>query len=447
MGIRSQQGSVAVVVAFFLVGLLMMFAFVLNTGYLYGEKNTYQNAAEAAAMAGAARLCDGDAIEVATQVAKDNGAPQGSVTVTPGFYDEEGEQFFAEGSDGYPEDEYNNAVMVRLDKDEDTLMGGFVGKDKVKIRAVAVAYLKRYSMVSLNENGDIRLRATSFNNGNIYANGDIKMAASPQRPQFNDVNLFAGGEVLECPRKRGMWGMPTNEIDWDKGSVSSLGNSFPGSPLVDDIRPLDDEYVNHLKNESDVVYHKRDAGSDEIFYGECAPPLVPPVHAYFFDLTGDHFSRVTYFFDASGVDESGNPVVAYISARPYCSVPSIDHPTPNGGSDIVKNITFIARCPVIIDHVGPETTHFGGENDEQVIIISLSDITVYNSDLFLDGAYFRCGGDFKIAGSAVSSDYNKMRVIADDSIEIDYISEYDFLFGPPCPPSIPKLGKLSTNGN
>ena len=422
--------------------------FIVNVNYLSATKNIYENAAEAAAMAGAARLCDGNATEVAKQIAQENGVDPDHVTVQLGFYDVENEKFYPEGSDDYPEDEYNNAVLVSIQSTENTILGSFLGKEQTQVRAEAVAYLKRYSMVSLNENGEIRLRATSFNNGNIYANGDIKMAAPPQRPQFNNVNLFAGGEVLECPRKTVQFGMPTNEIDWERGLPISLGNTFPNSPLIDDIKPLNEEYFNHLKNKADVVYHISDAGSDNIFYGECAPPLVPPVHAYFFDLTGDHSSRVTYFFDASGVDEFGNPVVAYISAQPNCLGSSIDHPSPNGGSDIVKNITFIARCPIIVDNVRTDIpTHFGGENDKQVIIISLSDITVYNSDLSLEGAYFRCGGDFRIAPSHGSSDYNRMRAIADGNIEINYISQYDFLFGPPCPPSIPKLGKLRTNGN
>ncbi len=158
MGIRSQQGSVAVVVAFFLVGLLMMFAFVLNTGYLYGKKNTYQNAAEAAAMAGAARLCEGDAIDVAKQIAEENGVNPKYVEVQLGFYDVENEKFYPEGSSDYPEDEYNNAVLVSIQSTENTILGSFLGKEQTQAGALTVAYLKRYSIVSLNEYGDIRLR-------------------------------------------------------------------------------------------------------------------------------------------------------------------------------------------------------------------------------------------------------------------------------------------------
>ena len=77
---HSQSGSVAVVVALSMIVLLAMFAFVIDTGYLYGEKNQYQNGVEAAAMAGAVSLCDGDPAGVARQVAIDNGLPAGPIT-------------------------------------------------------------------------------------------------------------------------------------------------------------------------------------------------------------------------------------------------------------------------------------------------------------------------------------------------------------------------------
>ncbi|RLB04025.1 MAG: hypothetical protein DRG83_05720, partial [Deltaproteobacteria bacterium] len=69
----SSSGSMAIVVAFGLVTLCSFLAFLLNTGLLYGNRNLYQNAAEAAAMAGAIRLCDEDTIDVARQIAIENG--------------------------------------------------------------------------------------------------------------------------------------------------------------------------------------------------------------------------------------------------------------------------------------------------------------------------------------------------------------------------------------
>ena len=49
--------------------------------YLYGEKNKCQNGVEAAPLAGAVSLCDGDPEGVARQVAIDNGLTAGSIMV------------------------------------------------------------------------------------------------------------------------------------------------------------------------------------------------------------------------------------------------------------------------------------------------------------------------------------------------------------------------------
>ena len=84
----SQSGSMIIVVALSMVVLLTVTAFVIDTGYLYGEKNKFQNGVEAAAMAGAVSLCGGDPEGVARMIAIDNGLPAGSLVVKAGFYDE-----------------------------------------------------------------------------------------------------------------------------------------------------------------------------------------------------------------------------------------------------------------------------------------------------------------------------------------------------------------------
>ena len=445
MGIRSQQGSVAVVVAFFLVGLLMMFAFVLNTGYLYGEKNRYQNGVEAAAMAGASRLCDGDAIEVATQVAKDNGAPQGSVTVTLGFYDEEGEQFFAEGSDGYPEDEYNNAVLVCIRSTENTMLGGFMGKDQTQVGAVAVAYLERYGIMSLKENGEVRLSCNSLENGDVYAQGDIKF---PQNPglQLDRTSLLAHGEVLECPATFSWWGGTT--IHWNSGSPTHRDHAYSGVPEIGAIRPINDEYIDELKKKADIIYAPEDAGKDDIFYGmvDNWTPFGAP--SYLFDLTNVPDQRLTIFFDCAN---QGNHPAAVIRPSSGGS-PTMPSHTPS--SNRIANITFIANCDVFIDEGdpvnGPYYLHIGDEGTRQAIIISSGNIKVYYGNIWLEGVTLRSGGDIEIPPShgdtswanAMSSFRNRARLIADGDVFINYpAAHFNFTFGPPCPPSIVKLGK------
>ncbi len=54
--INEQRGAVAIIVAFLMFVLLGFAAFAVDFGYLYGVKNELQNAADAAALAGASVL-------------------------------------------------------------------------------------------------------------------------------------------------------------------------------------------------------------------------------------------------------------------------------------------------------------------------------------------------------------------------------------------------------
>ena len=439
----SSSGSMAIVVAFGLVTLCSFLAFLLNTGLLYGNRNLYQNAAEAAAMAGAIRLCDEDTIDVARQIAIENGAPQGSVTVTLGFYDVESEHFFAEGSDNYPDDEYNNAVMVRIQTTENTILGGFLGKDKAQVGASAVAYLERYGIMSLKENGEVKLNCSSLEHGDVYAQGDIKFPQN-QVPELSETSLLAHGEVLECPVTSSWWGGTT--IHWDNGSPTHMDYTYSGVPEMGAIRPADDEYLEELKEKADLIYTPEDAGNDEIFYGMLANSIFG-APSYFLDLTNIPDQRLTIFFDCAN---QGTHPAAVI--RPSSSAPWPSH-SPSGCR--IANITFVANCDVFIDEGDPVSgayyLHLGDEGTRQAIIISSGNIKVYYGNIWFDGVTLRSGGDIELPPShgdtywanAMSSFRNKARLIADGDVFINYpTAHFNFTFGPPCPPSIVKLGKF-----
>jgi hypothetical protein len=475
-GIKNQSGNVAVVAAVCMTILVVMLVFVLDTGYLYSEKNRSQNAVEAAALAGAANLCGDDAIAIARDVARENGILDAYDTdifvVQLGYFDECDEyedfatfvDFQADPDPETPsineavskpngEAGYNNAVMVQLRKDVRPVAGGFLGQDRVTVSAAAVAYLQRHSLVSLG--GEIRLKgnplgssygSAAYRYGNIHSNGDIKLNGPPS---FTGVDLVAHGQVMTCTTTSD-W---TGWNHWSSCGASGYAYAYPGSPQLDDIRPCDEAYVESLRAQADIVYDIDDVGSDNVLYGECAA-LVQPYHAYFFDLSQERASRQVIYFDAHGTDQSGRPIAAYLSALPTGCSSQISHSAPNGGSNTVRQVTFISRCPVIVSSAGSSwPPHFGGEGEDHVIVITAGDITVYYGNVWLEGVAFRCGGDFSMPGShgsedwenAMQSFYNRMRVIADGDIEIDYpIGKFDMLFGPPCPPVIQKFGLLQT---
>ena len=436
MEIRSQRGSVAVVVAFSMIALLMMFAFVLNTGYLYGEKNKYQNGVEAAAMAGAVSLCDLDPVAVAWEIARENGLPMEAVEAQVGFYDEKDlygnfsvyKDFVAEDEAEYPEEEYNNAVMVRVNKDVDTLMGGFVGKDEVTVKAAAVAYLVRYGMLALGEeDGDV---ATELNwtdgypefqdMGIIHANNDINFVKPPTIS--GNTRVSASGEISNCPE--GISGVEPVDgirpIDWEalradaeaNGRVITTGD-FPAS-----------SGDKHATFDSDRNYY-------------CTINILH--HQFRFGLhDGDH-GGATYYFSNEGAPEGATMVLS----------------KPRTGTDIhATNFTVASDLPICFRPTPdkPGTIHMGGENQDSAFIYCRNNIDgggFFNSLTcnYFEGVFFRTEKNFCIRVASTFATH-KLRVIADHKITIQGHNQQrsvilNGLFGPPCPPVIVKLGRLA----
>ncbi len=444
--LKSQKGSIAITAAIFMTVFFTVLAFLVNTGYLYSEKSIYQNAAEAAAMAGAVRLCDGDAIDVAKQIAIENGAPQGSVTVTLGFYDEESEQFYPEGSNDYPDDEYNNAVLVCIQRTENTILGSFLGKDKAQVGASAVAYLERYGIISLRENGEVKLNCSSLEHGDVYARGDIKFPQN-QVPELNRASLFAHGEVIECPVTYSPFGGST--IQWDSGNPTQLDHTYSGVPEMGAIRLADDQYLEKLKDNADIIYTPQDAGTDDIFYGMVDNWIPFGAPSYLFDLTNVPDQRLTIFFDCG--NQGTHPAAVILPSSG--GSPTIPSHIPS--SNRIADITFIANCDIFIDEGdpvnGPYYLHLGDEGIKQAIIISSGNIKVYYGNIWFEGVTLRSGGDIELPPShgdtywanAMSSFRNRVRLIADGEVFINYPeAHFNFTFGPPCPPPIVKLGKF-----
>ncbi|RLC10276.1 MAG: hypothetical protein DRH43_06685 [Deltaproteobacteria bacterium] len=426
---KSQRGSIAIMAAIFMTVFITVLAFMVNAGYLYGEKNRYQNAAEAAAMAGAARLCDEDAIEVATQIAMENGAPQGSVTGTLGFYDVESEQFYPEGSDEYPDGEYNNAVMVRIQRTENTILGGFLGKDKTQVGASAVAYLVRYGMLALGEKeGDgieVGERSTSFKNGEpIFKNGDI----------------HANGDIIFRNNAPG--------IDEETVSVTAHGmvtgyDSGISDANIVELPPVD-VYL-------DKLYAKADKILDESAFTSTSWELKEDGNYYrrsgsrylFGPHPGDHGGAI-YYFDFSNPNSRLEPANRF------------------GNSARITNLIIATNRSVYFYPPNHSALHLWGGDGHTVMIIAKGDIDLGKPSYFFpcsdsycnfEGAvfwagndiYYRTGSGHDFHGSSPGTRW--LRMIADGKISIIgkttvHPLQFDFLFGPPCPPSIVKLGRV-----
>jgi hypothetical protein len=445
--LKNRTGSIALIIALSMVLILTLFFIFIDTGYLYSEKNIYQNGVEASAMAGAASLCDEDPEALAREIAVKNGLQIESLVVRVGFYDENDEyndfpeykDFVWEASAAYPEGEYNNAVMVVLHATEKTLMGGFAGKDEVTIGAAAVAYVKNYGMVSLDDEKGISFQGNApveFQNGEIHSSGDINRTDA-----YSFINA------------------PLN----------------PYSGYTREIKPMNEEILEQLRTESEVEeIVPSDFGAHPIFWKnapyalfyQSGTPFVKPqaltdafdpselplkpasvgwglypsADAYYIDLSVlAHGAKV--FFDAQGRDD----VLAII----YLKNPN---PPP---AEPVQGVTFMANCPILVQGKDSfnyvDSSHYGDEGDRTVSIISSKAIALKTANVYTHGVLFWTGGDFGVYGMGGSSPHlsDMARVIATGAIKVENYTEqetWSFLFSSPCvPPFIPKLGRLEVS--
>lgn len=454
------SGSVAVVVALLLTILLGIMAFTMDAGYLYLKKNQYQNAVEAAAMAGAGSLCEENPENVAREIAIEN-IPgleaeleeDGAVlTIQTGFYDENDtyadfgtyKDFVASDDPAFPDGEYNNAVMVSLALDNSGLTGMMpLSKDSdesaVTIRAAAVAYLRAYGMLSLGEEAGDGIFFTNYadneptiTNGGLHANNDITFEAPPTI-DTTSVRISAGG------------------------NISGYGGGTSAARLVD-LKPVS-AYLEDLYARADKVITEDD---------------FPPPGAVDFDNAqtdefGNTYSRINadwggerIIFHPHAGDHDGR--IYYFSSDGQ----NIQLANPEGNEDEITNFTFVSEAGITY-HPSNMNFKWGGENEKQVALIAAEDIdfcgdpsqqpssspgNTTDGRLIAMGMVAWAGKDILWRNAySFDSDYQstrQLRMVAGGSIivvgpEIPSVSiGYEMKFGPPCPPYDILLGRLIT---
>ncbi len=433
----SQSGGVAVVVALSMILLITMFAFVIDTGYLYGEKNKYQNGVEAAAMAGAVSLCDGDSdwvISVAKQVAKDNGLPAGSIGVTVGFYDEKDiypDFHFVEEEEARNLGEFNNAVMLKLNATEELLMGGFMDKDEVVVRSAAVAYLVRYGMLALGE---------EENNG-IETSAWYKHWQEGY-PQFKDMGFMHSNSNIGFTKGNAYATLTGDTILTASGNIT-VPDGFEGSIVEGaeqvSIPPVDWEKLEaKANNNGQVITENGFPGSSGCTEDDNRNQLCKDGNNFLFRLNRDiedHEGRTYYFKGLGNLIVRGK---------------AIEGPT------YAYNLTIAAECDIRFRWSERFVLQLGGEGKKTVYIYSNGDIGQphFNEKTRFDGVVLRAEKNLYLKFSLYDADPEyiyRARGIAGGKIEFGgtYMSPepaaivWDGLFGPPCPPAVVKLGRLA----
>ncbi|WP_054689302.1 pilus assembly protein TadG-related protein [Desulfosarcina cetonica] len=333
----------AVVVALLLTILLGVMAFTIDAGYLYLKKNQYQNAVEAAAMAGVVALCEngqGYVEAVVRKIAEENGIPgdKGELTVNFGYYDEtDAYSDFSKYKDfaneeNMPADEYVNAVHVVYWSEALSLTG--MGQD-ASISSTAVAYLKRIDMVSLDEDGEIQLGHNSIWNDVIFfSNGNIKYPQSASSgggiyhaPEFNGCRLLAAGQIMSCPVDvvPYSWFWERMEVQWESGTAESGNDMWSGMDPITEVQPVNDDCMDEWRQKADLVYTPDQAGQDNILY-------FSDNNRYYIDPAGQHG---VIFFDA---ESSANAVLQVgpwnNSGNTSSHSPNVHHRRPDPGGHL-----------------------------------------------------------------------------------------------------------------
>ena len=427
----NSRGSVAVMVALTITTLLVFMTFVLDAGYLYSEKNRYQNAVEAAAMAGAASLCNRshDDIELLVrEMAIANGLENtdSALITRVGFYDENDRYTdFAEykdfiDEDRMPENEYANAVLVVYRTASQALTGM---QPEATLSVKAVAFLRRYGLLSLGEGPNDGVRFRDFNNENPeIANGSIHANTNVE------FDILGGGQPA---------------IDVDSVNVSAVGSVSGYGSGISGIRPVS---MKPASADLDELYRR----ADKIITNADFPTAIgeeltdeegniytrvgygnPPT---FCPHIGDHGGRV-YYFESDAVDvQLGNP------------------PDPEVNAEIT-NLTFVSETGVTWR--ADATVKWGGENEKQITIIAGEDILfggTFHSDGHFDAMGVTLWADGDISWRTTppythSSTIRNLRMISHGLIDIQGPGwpapvAFNLSFASPCPPQDVRLGRL-----
>lgn len=446
--LSDQHGGVAVIVAMLMTLLLGVMAFTLDGSYLYMEKNSNKNAVEAAAMAGAAALCDDDPVAVATYIAEENGldTEEGNLSVVLGYYDEnngygdfsEYKDFIADPDSSTAANEavnsfsgagyqYNNAVLVTYSDKVKNLSGGLLSAEEATVAVAAVAFLRRYDMLALGDDG---IKTTEiWGNGHpgyedmvIHANNSI---------QFNGTESFSGGteayavnSITGGPGTIGVKEVEIPPIDWQEletaagvqGQVYSPDEWDQGDHLVVGDWTTDSHGNRYINTATSYLFWPRE---------------------------GDHGGAVYYF-----AAQQGETKQLEITD---------DHLRTGFG---FSGLTIASELPIEMGVVLHPTSEklIGGEGSETMYVYSQGDIlyrgvAAANYCYLSQGTVFRSEKEVTLVAGMMSNFFNYVgedefiRVVGESIVSESNVTSgngagmsLNGLFGPPCPPTVVKLG-------
>ena len=425
----NQAGATAVVVALLLTVLLGVMAFSMDTGYLYLKQNQYQNAVEAAALAGAWHLCENPEV-IARHIAEENDIPSNAdvLTAIEGFYDDGDayadfsvyRNFVSEGDDDYPSDEYNNAIMVSISIDEPLLLGTYLEMNEARISAQAVAVARCAGLLSFgDDSSSAGILVNNWQNESsiefqdmrmVQSNTDINFLNSSLASVSGDTRISATGAVSNCP---------------DGGCLSGESPIHPSMDLdmiMEELRGKTDSTID-LTDDNFPSYDLatatggKDDGNGNLLYRSTGLYVFCP-------HDGDHGGAV-YYFENQGAD-------TFLAIK---GKESTEH---------ARNFTVASENSIAFTSSAGNYIKLGGEGEDMVYFYTKKDIGGGMGGLYgalnhdFQGVTFWTGGKFFVLPDGQTY---KLRVVAQEQIHLLSTGAYtpretifNADFGPPCPP-------------
>lgn len=466
--LAGNQGSFTIVMALSLTLILTLILSVLDFGFFVREKNRYQAAAEAAALAAVDTICYSTPEDLETLIMEilqqfNLDIPDESVDIELGFYDAYNEygdplgryQDFASTAEGpLPEGQPTNAVMITIGFD--TAVKSLTGfTEEKEIVGAAVAYTPKISMVA---GEDIDFEAsdkTSLSNGSIYAKKTISLRGDNLDRTENNIRITTSdtGKINQYTARR-----PGN---WHSRPILKPSPALPEGSLVNNHMISVSDLIKRLKKRTTKTFSLSQGGSE--FYHR-QKKTGGSGNLCLFDFTRSHEDHEIIFIDLPDTDTAYLTPYYPCHKKPFGIPAEFCTPCAPGSTKYcnskppygktMSNMTIIATCNVIIPvyrNSSNSIITLGGAGFDRLNIISQGSIEFSTQNNELAGVNFVCKNNFTIKftnqGLYTPPLENCIRVISESGSIIfgenykNASKQYDFNLsaGLHCPPMFPSV--------
>lgn len=263
--IKDQSGFALIYTVLIMLPILGIAGFAIDSGYIAYINVRLQNAADAAALAGA-NVPPSETNETALSLADANmptshyGSVLNTNDIVEGFWDEGGNTYAdTDYRTFYPDDSATsrpiNAIKVTTSYTPSLNLMGLFGFNNINLKATAIATIASATPPNFGclDTGFVALGTISANNGNVF-NGDSACFYAEEGISFGNNNCFGlaneNSMFFGAPDSLELGGMTSgsnNTID-NSGNCLNTNNSGNNTDIIDYFQQLDIVSITSLAN-------------------------------------------------------------------------------------------------------------------------------------------------------------------------------------------------------